>query len=602
VEQVISEEKISEIRDRADIVEVISSYVDLKRVGSNFQGLCPFHAEKTPSFNVNPNRQFFHCFGCGAGGDVFAFVMKMEGLSFVQAAQELGRRLGIEVEDQPPTPAEEEHRRRRELLLRINEIAADFYHHTLMATDEGQRGRDYLRRRGFEGEIVTRFRLGFAPERWDALATLLRDKGFEPEAGRQLGLVRPGKNGREDFDFFRNRLIFPIIDNKNEVVALGGRALGDSQPKYLNSPESPVYRKSQTFYGLHQAQDAIRRSGECILVEGYFDLLAVSRAGWENVLATCGTALTGEHAALLRRMSKKVLLLFDGDAAGEKANFRAMEEVLKEGLSAAVIRLDPGEDPDSFLLKKGKEEFRQRIRQARPAFAAFMDKTLREQGSGHEGMARAAGEILAKLRLLANPIERELYLQDLAEKTGLPPEILKGRGGKPAAATEHAGTGLREAKNHLELVRFDHGDKLAEKSQNWLLSLLAVDSEVRRRLAAEGTTRYFADSNRRVVADHLLEASGSGPDLASLATSAQLNEEQKSIVMEVLNENAAHLLEERERIFHDCCRTVELQRLQQRSRELTRLIIEAEKSGDDNALATCSREKMEINRLLKAGN
>ncbi len=598
----ISEEKISEIRDRADIVEVISSYVDLKRVGSNFQGLCPFHAEKTPSFNVNPNRQFFHCFGCGAGGDVFAFVMKMEGLSFVQAAQELGRRLGIEVEDQPPTPAEEEHRRRRELLLRINEIAADFYHHTLMATDEGQRGRDYLRRRGFEGEIVTRFRLGFAPERWDALATLLRDKGFEPEAGRQLGLVRPGKNGREDFDFFRNRLIFPIIDNKNEVVALGGRALGDSQPKYLNSPESPVYRKSQTFYGLHQAQDAIRRSGECILVEGYFDLLAVSRAGWENVLATCGTALTGEHAALLRRMSKKVLLLFDGDAAGEKANFRAMEEVLKEGLSAAVIRLDPGEDPDSFLLKKGKEEFRQRIRQARPAFAAFMDKTLREQGSGHEGMARAAGEILAKLRLLANPIERELYLQDLAEKTGLPPEILKGRGGKPAAATEHAGTGLREAKNHLELVRFDHGDKLAEKSQNWLLSLLAVDSEVRRRLAAEGTTRYFADSNRRVVADHLLEASGSGPDLASLATSAQLNEEQKSIVMEVLNENAAHLLEERERIFHDCCRTVELQRLQQRSRELTRLIIEAEKSGDDNALATCSREKMEINRLLKAGN
>jgi DNA primase len=602
VEQVISEEKINEIRDRADIVEVISSYVDLKRVGSNFQGLCPFHAEKTPSFNVNPNRQFFHCFGCGAGGDVFAFVMKMEGLSFVQAAQELGRRLGIEVEDQPPTPAEEEHRRRRELLLRINEIAADFYHHTLMATDEGQRGRDYLRRRGFEGEIVTRFRLGFAPERWDALATLLRDKGFEPEAGRQLGLVRPGKNGREDFDFFRNRLIFPIIDNKNEVVALGGRALGDSQPKYLNSPESPVYRKSQTFYGLHQAQDAIRRSGECILVEGYFDLLAVSRAGWENVLATCGTALTGEHAALLRRMSKKVLLLFDGDAAGEKANFRAMEEVLKEGLSAAVIRLDPGEDPDSFLLKKGKEEFRQRIRQARPAFAAFMDKTLREQGSGHEGMARAAGEILAKLRLLANPIERELYLQDLAEKTGLPPEILKGRGGKPAAATEHAGTGLREAKNHLELVRFDHGDKLAEKSQNWLLSLLAVDSEVRRRLAAEGTTRYFADSNRRVVADHLLEASGSGPDLASLATSAQLNEEQKSIVMEVLNENAAHLLEERERIFHDCCRTVELQRLQQRSRELTRLIIEAEKSGDDNALATCSREKMEINRLLKAGN
>ncbi|NLC71575.1 MAG: DNA primase [Desulfuromonadaceae bacterium] len=597
----ISEEKIGEIRQRADIVEVISSYLDLKRVGGNFQGLCPFHAEKSPSFNVNPNRQFFHCFGCNAGGDVFTFLMRMEGLSFIEAAQELGRRFGIEVEDRQPTPAEEEQRRQRELLLRINEVAADFYHHTLVEKEEGKKGLDYLSKRGFGRETIDKFHLGFASEQWSGLATHLRGKGFEPEGGRKLGLIRIGKNGREDFDFFRNRLIFPIINSRNEVTAFGGRALDSSLPKYLNSPESPVYRKAQTFYGLCQAQEAIRRGGECILVEGYFDLLAVSRAGYENVMATCGTALTAEHATLLRRMSKKVLLLFDQDAAGEKATYRSMEELLKEQLAVAVITLDPGEDPDSFIRKNGVEEFGRRIREARPVFQAFMEKILREHGSSHEGKARAAEEIVSKLGLLPSPIERELYLQDLAVKTGIAPEILTARGGKPSAPANQGDSGKSDKRN-LEMVRFSRGEKLTEKSQNWLLSLLAADPEARRRLTVEGSQRYFADENRRAVADHLLESPGSVPDLAKLAASPKLCEKQKLIVMEVLNESAAHLFEERERIFHDCCRTVEMQRLQQRSRELTRLIIEAEKSGDSDTVTICSREKMEINRLLKSRN
>ena len=593
----ISEEKIGEIRERADIVEVVSSYLNLKRAGANFQGLCPFHAEKTPSFNVNPNRQFFHCFGCGEGGDVFAFLMKMESLSFVQATQELGRRYGIMVEDRPPNKAEEEKRRRRELLLRINEVTADFYHHLLVKTDAGKKGLAYLHQRGFGLETVEKFRLGFAPEEWNCLAVFLGNKGFEADACHQLGLTRAGKNNREDFDFFRNRLIFPIINSRYEVVAFGGRVLDDNPIKYLNSPESPVYRKSQTLYGLGQAQDAIRRGGECLLVEGYFDLLAVSRAGFENVVATCGTALTGEHAALLRRLSKKVFLLFDQDAAGEKATYRAMEELLKEGLAVAVGSLDAGEDPDSFLRKRKKEEFRSRIERARPVFELFMEKTLREQGSSHEGKARAAEMIVAKLALLANPIERELYLQDLARKTGIAPQILTARGKKSSPSLSSV-----KRERTPEMVRFRHDDKLAEKSQNWLLCLLAADPQVRRRLAVEGTERYFVDENRRVVAKNLLECPENSSHLDDLAASPRLTEEQKTIVMEVLNENAAHLYEERERIFHDCCRAVELQRLRQRSLELTQLIIEAEKSGDDDALMICSREKMEINRLLKAKN
>jgi len=598
----ISEEKIGEIRDRADIVEVVSSYLDLKRVGGSFQGLCPFHAEKTPSFNVNPNRQLFYCFGCNAGGDVFTFLMKMEGLTFIEAAKELGRRIGIEAEDSPPSQAEEEQRRQREQLLRINEIAADFYHRILVESEKGKKGRDYLRQRGFGKETIDIFRLGVATDSWRDLALHLQDKGFEPMAGQHLGLLRKTKNEGENYDFFRNRLIFPIIDKQNRVIAFGGRALDDSKPKYLNSPESPIYQKSRTFYGMYQAQEAIRRRGECILVEGYFDLLALAKAGFENVVATCGTALTREHAALLRRISKKALLLFDQDTAGEKATYRAMEELLREGLSVAVISMEAGEDPDSFLRQRGTEEFSRRLGKARPVFEIFMEKTLADHGPSHEGKARAAQEIVAKLALMPNPIERELYLQDLASRTGIAPQILATRRGKSHPVPPKQNGPERREKEVPGMVRYRRGELLTEKSQNWLLVLLAADPEARRRLAAEGSGRYFAGADHKAVADILLESTQGNPDLAELEASPKLNEEQKRIVKAVVNEDAAHFFEERERIFHDCCRVAELQRLQQRSRELTRLIIEAEKCGDHDNLMNYSREKMEVNRLLKTGN
>ncbi|MBQ7248773.1 MAG: DNA primase [Deltaproteobacteria bacterium] len=587
----IGEEKINEVRERADIVEVISSYVSLKRAGANYQGLCPFHAEKTPSFNVSPARQIFHCFGCGVGGNVFSFLMRLEGLSFGQAVKAVGARYGIEVEDKPFDSRAQERARRRELLLRVNELAAEFYQNILFQSPEGKRGLEYLQRRGYGMETARHFRLGFAPDRWDALAAYLQGKGYDHEIGRQLGLLRPGKNDGRDRDFFRNRLMFPVVDSSGAVVAFGGRALADETPKYLNSPESPVYHKGRTLYGLGQARSAMSRAGEVIIVEGYFDLLAVAGAGFENVVATCGTALTTEHAVLLQRHGKKVALLFDGDSAGWKATLRAMEILLGTDVATTVITLEDGADPDSFIQEHGAQAFAERFAQARPVLEVFMEKTLREAGQERESRARAAESVAAKISLLASPVKRELYLRELAERVGVSVQALAMAGREMSAASRVTAMAPRQTREDIPL-----------KNQQWLLRLLVLDGDLRQRLEAEGAERYFADPDYLMTAEQILACGADDKALADLLEGAELSENQRRIVREALQGDVASLTEDREKIFQDCCQATETQRLKKRSRELTREIVEAEKNGDIAAVAALSQEKLKIDRQLKTRN
>ncbi|MBO4793058.1 MAG: DNA primase, partial [Deltaproteobacteria bacterium] len=577
--------------ERADIVEVISSYVSLKRAGANYQGLCPFHAEKTPSFNVSPARQIFHCFGCGVGGNVFSFLMRLEGLSFGQAVKAVGARYGIEVEDKPFDSRAQERARRRELLLRVNELAAEFYQNILFQSPEGKRGLEYLQRRGYGMETARHFRLGFAPDRWDALAAYLQGKGYDPEIGRQLGLLRPGKNDGRDRDFFRNRLMFPVVDSSGAVVAFGGRALADETPKYLNSPESPVYHKGRTLYGLGQARSAMSRTGEVIIVEGYFDLLAVAGAGFENVVATCGTALTTEHAVLLQRHGKKVALLFDGDSAGWKATLRAMEILLGTDVATTVIMLEDGADPDSFIQDHGAQAFAERFAQARPALEVFMEKMLREAGQERESRARAAESVAAKISLLASPVKRELYLRELAERVGVSMQALAMAGREMSAASRVTAMAPRQTREDIPL-----------KNQQWLLRLLVLDGNLRQRLEAEGAERYFADPDYLMTAEQILACGADDKALADLLEGAELSENQRRIVREALQGDVASLTEDREKIFQDCCQATETQRLKKRSRELTREIVEAEKNGDIAAVAALSQEKLKIDRQLKTRN
>ncbi len=596
----IPEEIIREIRDRADIVEVVTSYLPLKRSGANHQGLCPFHAEKTPSFNVNAPRQIFHCFGCGEGGNVFSFLMRMEGIPFPEAVRRLGDRVGIEVAEQSLSPEEVRRREEADLLCRINETACDYFQGILLKGKEGAPARRYLRKRGMDAETVRAFRLGFAPERGESLGRYLEQKGFDSKQIKKTGLVRERREGSGDYDLFRRRLLFPIADLQGRTVAFGGRVLDDGLPKYLNSPESPVYHKGNILYGLHLARESMRQTGEGMVVEGYFDLLALHRAGFQNVVATCGTALTPDHARLLKRYCDRLLLLFDQDAAGRRATFRAMEVLIGEGLSAAVITLDANEDPDSFLVNRGNEAFRERLEGARPAMEVFMETALASRGEGAEERARGVEEVLEKLKLLRSDIERNLYLKKLATLTGLEQELLQRQlrpSGKTSRSQNVPSAAPPQAPRSVLLETSASGSAI--KAQDLLLRMM-TDMEIRKKVAAEGVERLFVEEDRKVLAERVLNL-GEEEAHSLFDFDKHLSEGQKTILGRILVQNEDLFTEQPERILADCRQAVEKELLKKRIHELDALIGEAERNGDSRQQAAYQIERLETSRRLKKG-
>ncbi len=591
----IAEDKIEEIKHRADIVEVVSGYLPLKRSGANHLGLCPFHQEKTPSFNVNAARQIFHCFGCGVGGNVFSFLMRMEGLSFPDAVKRLGERLGIEVVEEATTPAEQQRKEERERLFRINDSAAHFYHMVLKERQDGAPGRRYLRGRGYGADIVKGFQLGFAPESWDALALHLKGRGMRDVDVRTTGLIRPGKQGRGDYDLFRNRLLFPIQDLQGRVVAFGGRVLDDSLPKYINSPESPIYHKSQVLYGLYQGRDAMRQTGEALVVEGYFDVLALHRAGFENSIATCGTALTVDHARLLKRFAEKVLLVFDEDSAGRQATFRAMDALLPVGLAVYTVSMPPGADPDSLLQEQGVDGFQGCLDAARPVLEVFIDNQLQQHGESVEGRARAAEEVLIRIRRLPGDLERNLYIKRLAELTRLDEALLLSKvRGKKSTSTPALTNKPRSEYRPVKRTG------VVDRSQLFLLRLMAMDNPaIRRRVREEGVDRLFLNELHRSVAEYLLERESDDGQLPDDLLSECLTEAQQALLAGLLLEENQAWADAAEQIFEDCRKAVANALLRARLRELDRLVEDAQQSGDEQVLIACQQERVRINAEIK---
>ncbi len=589
----IADEKIQEIKDRIDIVEVVSGYLPLKRSGVNNQGLCPFHQEKSPSFNVNSARQIFHCFGCGVGGNVFSFLMRMEGLSFPDAVKRLGEKVGVEVEEEDVSPAEIRRRESRERLARINEVAGQFYHQLLLEDEVGAPGRRYLRQRGYEGETVRAFQVGFAPEGWETLAKHLSGKNFSAEDIRNTGLVRPGKQGRGDYDLFRNRLLFPIHDLQGSVVAFGGRVLDDSLPKYINSPETDVYHKSRVLYGLYQARDAMRHNGEALVVEGYFDVLALHRAGFTSAVATCGTALTPDHARLLKRYADKILLIFDEDAAGRQATFRAMDALLPSGLAVSVVAMPAGEDPDSLLRTRGEEGFRNCLDAARPVLEVFIEDQLRVNDETVEGRARAAEQALERIRRLPGDLERSLYLKQLAALVGLDVDDLKAKlknskplqvpVRRPAAQSRPASKPLTEMG----------------QTQKYLLRLMLADDQLRSKVREVGTEELFLDEQFRGLADSLLKRENADGQLPQDLMDTSLDETQLALLAGLMLQEDQGWADNPEKLFEDCRKAMANAVLKQRLQEIRQVEEEARYNNDDAALEKCQRERTEINQKLK---
>ena len=401
----IPNDLIDLIRSEADIVEVLSGFVTLKKAGQNYLGLCPFHDEKTPSFSVNLQRHIFHCFGCGKGGNVFTFLMEHENISFIEAVRHLAHHLNITI---PETNKTSEADSEAESLSRVTQFATDFYHQTLLKSDQKEFVRRYTVKRGLAEKVIKRFSLGYAPDGWDRLLKSAAKQGINIEWLTKAGLAKT--SGNRSYATFRKRLMFPIQGPSGRVVGFGGRALSDEeQPKYLNSPESLIYRKSQILYGLYQARDIIREKGQVFIVEGYMDLLALNNHGIENVVAICGTALTRDQARLLARYTKQAFLVYDSDQAGIRATWRAIEPLVESGMWTQIVRLPENTDPDTYVGQYGGPRFLKLVEQA-DSIAEFMSHQSNVQESGsREEVFRTLTNLIKKT---TNLVHREQYREE----------------------------------------------------------------------------------------------------------------------------------------------------------------------------------------------
>jgi len=417
----IPDHKIEEVRAASDIVDIVSDYVRLKKQGSNYFGLCPFHNEKTPSFSVNLSMGIYKCFGCSKGGNVFQFVIEMESIGFPEAVRMLAERAGI------PLPEQEEDREQAseiESIYHALRFAARFFYDQLTQAEAGKPALAYLTGRGFTPKTIKHFGLGYAPDRWDALLKEAEQNHVAPEMLEKAGLVLPRKEKDGHYDRFRGRAIFPIFSHVGKVLGFGGRIMtpAPDQPKYINSPETKVYNKSRVLYGLYQAKHAIRKSEEVILVEGYTDVISMHQAGVANVVASSGTALTPEQVKMLGRYTKRVLMLYDADTAGADAALRGIDLVLSQGLSAYAIALPGGEDPDSFVREHGGEAFREYAKKHRQGFAAFIYDMARRNGrlDTPEGQAETMHAILASIARIPDPLMQETFMRRASEVLDVP--------------------------------------------------------------------------------------------------------------------------------------------------------------------------------------
>lgn len=437
----ISDDVINQIRDRVDIAEVVGQHVVLTRVGQNLKGLCPFHQEKSPSFTVSSSRQIFHCFGCGVGGNVYTFLMKVTGAGFPEIVRDLGRKVGVDVPESIGGYSSQE-RTQLNRLERLNVAAGIWYRRMLTEGAGGAQARAYLESRGTQPNTVEQFQLGYASPDWDGLTKAMLKEGFAPADLVAAGLAVPrDQSGQQKsslsghYDRFRSRVMFPIQDLRKRIVAFGGRILGEGTPKYLNSPETPLFKKGQTLFALDAAREAAGREQTLIIVEGYFDAIALHQAGVTHTVATLGTALTAEHITVIRRFASNVVLLFDPDQAGVRAALRTLDLFVNSGIAVKVVSLPEGEDPDTYVRKYGADGFTA-LHRAAPSLLDFaVEHSLRTAESGTvEDRIRAVDAVLRILQKSAHPIEREERIRLVAERLGLSQQRLIER--YPALASE----------------------------------------------------------------------------------------------------------------------------------------------------------------------
>jgi len=581
----IPDDVVEEVRAAADIVDVISEFVQLKKAGREFKANCPFHEERTPSFCVVPAKGFYKCFGCGKSGDVFSFIMERQGLDFVEAVKHVAGRAGVQVREVKRSREEEDPNRP---LYEINGFARDWFRRQLEDMSVGAVAREYLEGRGIGADVAERYGLGFAPDAWRELRDAAAKHGLEEDLMLEVGLLRRRERSREPYDRFRGRIISTIESLSGRVIAFGGRVLegdGKDAPKYLNSPETPIYHKGSNLYGLSWARHSIRREESALVVEGYMDVVSLAAHGFENVVAPLGTALTPEQAKLLSRYTTRVLLLFDSDAAGLKATFKAGDTLLEAGLHPAVVTLPPGEDPDTLVRSEGREGLERYLDQA----VDVLDRKLqildeKDYFSSIERTRSAVDRLLPTIRAASDPALHDIYVAKVADRTGVRRETLE-------AEMERAGSGSParvDARPSAPPIATHRIPRLgAERS---LLLLMTKNPDFVERAGEHLGAGDFMDLAYRTIFQALLDDPGlCAPPVSMDPVAAQR-------LHEILSdpEELAHA----GRVFEESVSRIQVAVLDRRSQDLDQRIVAAAGDGEKRILIEekerLSRERREI--------
>ena len=597
----ISEDKIAEIRERAPIAEVIGNYVALKKSGNSLRGLCPFHNEKTPSFYVHPNRGFYHCFGCKASGDIFSFLMHVEGKTFPEVARDLAEQTGVQLPVYDPQREAEFQRNKKqtERLASLMEKATEYYAAQLQEHADSGIARAEYAERGISEESARKFRLGYAPHGWDSLARFFEREGVSPSDAEAVGLISARRSGRGHYDRFRHRLMFPVTDVHGRVVAFSGRALApvssmeqqkDPPAKYLNSPENPLYHKGEILYGLHEGRVEIRREDQVVLCEGNFDLVALHQAGFQNALAPMGTAFTDAHAKLIKRFAQKVTFLFDGDKAGRKAVREAYTVVAKVGLSAHVVSLPQGSDPDSFLREQGSESLRTRIVSAPTLIEYLIDESAGSVEPNPHAKADAIAKLGPILAAVESPIERGLYVERVARKFGVADLSLVKR-----ELRRGLGRGKERAASRRDAVQQDIAPPVSEL-QSKLISVLIDQPTLVHYEGVHKLPQLLTSPDLRAIFDSILRMVDRQGSLEVTALLNELDDNQLRSWLEAKLAVQQHSLDEARQILDDGLPLLERKNIEQELPRLQQRIVEARRVGDDALAAGLTREFVELTR------
>ena len=484
-----SKEFIEQVRAGNPIVDVVGSYVPLTRKQNNYWACCPFHEEKTPSFSVSPDKEFFYCFGCHAGGDVFQFVQKIENISFPESVEKLAQRIGLKIPKADLSPAEREREEERQRLYEICDLAADYFHNCLTKTRMGAVGIEYFKKRGLSAQTIVDFKLGFAPPQWDRLYRDFRERGY-----REKDLIKSGlcltKNGKT-YDRFRGRCMFPIRDDKGRVVAFGGRIVEEGEPKYLNSPESPIFHKGDLLFAMERARKEIRRTKQAVLVEGYMDVVGVHNLGVTNVIASLGTAFTQRQAQLLRRICDVAIVAYDMDRAGREATRRAIAIARESGLKLRIATLPDGKDPDEYIKQHGAKAWEDVIAMAQNVLDYRLDEIIASHdATTADGKNMIVQEFIPEIMQTDNAITIDSYLRRLATRLRMNENIVRSEAQK-IAKTQAKNVYIAPAGNHAEAT--DAPRVTADPAEDDAMHLLFSGSAQRRELLDQLTTEDFTD-------------------------------------------------------------------------------------------------------------